>query len=48
MEEVVLNKRRETHSNQSELSSLQSYCLSLFPMPMEVAERLEKIQRDIH
>jgi hypothetical protein len=30
----------------STLSSLPSYYLSLFPLPMEVARRLEKLQRD--
>ena len=30
----------------STLSSLPSYYLSLFPLPMAVARRLEKLQRD--
>ena len=43
---LYLSKEGRLTLIKSTLSSLPSYYLSLFPLPMEIARRLEKLQRD--
>jgi hypothetical protein len=46
VEETILIKGRAINLNKSTLSNIPTYYLSLFLVPMSVANRIEKIQRD--
>ena len=46
MEKIVSIQRGETYPHKSTLSNLPTYLLSLFPIPVDIANYIEQLQRN--